>query len=112
MMKRAGVGAMPTQVAVIGAGPSGLLLGCLLDAVGIENVIAERQSREFVLGRVRAGVLEQATLDLLTRAGASERLAREDIPHHGFLASTPARPAQHRGRAYTGIWSVPNTQIL
>ena len=60
---------MRTQVAIIGAGPAGLLLGQLLHAAGIDNVILERQSADYVLGRIRAGVLEQTTLDLLYRAG-------------------------------------------
>jgi p-hydroxybenzoate 3-monooxygenase len=56
---------MRTQVAIIGAGPSGLLLGQLLHKQGIDNVIVERQTGEYVLGRVRAGVIEQVTIDLL-----------------------------------------------
>ena len=74
---------MRTQVAIIGAGPSGLLLGCLLDKAGIDNVIVERQSREYVLARIRAGILEQTTVDLVGRAGAGKRLAKEGIQHRG-----------------------------
>ena len=59
-----------TQVAIIGAGPSGLLLGQLLHCAGIDNVIVERQSADYVLGRIRAGVLEQVDRDLLEHAGA------------------------------------------
>ena len=60
---------MRTQVAIIGAGPSGLLLGQLLHKAGIDAVILERQSADYVLGRIRAGVLEQVTTDLLDEAG-------------------------------------------
>ena len=73
-----------TQVLIIGAGPSGLLLGQLLHRAGIDNVILERQSGEYVLGRVRAGVLEQTTCDLLDDAGVGERMHSEGLPHDGF----------------------------
>jgi p-hydroxybenzoate 3-monooxygenase len=73
-----------TQVAIIGAGPSGLLLGALLHRAGVDNLIIERQSADYVLGRIRAGVLEQVTVDLLTRVGVAERLHREGLPHDGF----------------------------
>jgi len=75
---------MRTQVAIIGAGPSGLLLGQLLHKAGIANVIVERQSGEYVLGRIRAGILEQVTVDLLREAGVGERVAREGIVHHSI----------------------------
>lgn len=75
---------MKTQVAIIGAGPSGLLLGQLLDKAGIDNVIIERQSPDYVLSRIRAGVLEQGMVDLLREAGVSERMDREGIVHGGF----------------------------
>ena len=71
-----------TQVIIVGAGPAGLLLGCLLDRAGIDNIILERQTKDYVLARIRAGILEQTTVDLLTVAGAGERLAREGIPHN------------------------------
>ena len=73
-----------TQVAIIGAGPSGLLLGQLLHQAGIANVIVERQSADYVLGRIRAGVLEPGTVELLHQAGAGERMAQEGLPHGGF----------------------------
>jgi len=73
-----------TQVAVIGAGPSGLLLGQLLANAGIDAVILEQKSGEHVLGRIRAGVLEQVTVDLLTEAGVGARLGREGLVHEGF----------------------------
>jgi p-hydroxybenzoate 3-monooxygenase len=71
-----------TQVAIIGAGPSGLLLGQLLHKAGISNVIVERQSGDYVLGRIRAGILEQVTVDLLREAGVGERVGREGVVHH------------------------------
>jgi p-hydroxybenzoate 3-monooxygenase len=73
-----------TQVAIIGAGPSGLLLGQLLHNAGIDHVVLERHSADYVLGRIRAGVLEPGTVDLLHEAGVGERLAREGLPHDGF----------------------------
>ena len=75
---------MRTQVAIIGSGPSGLLLGRLLSRAGIESVILERSTREHVLGRIRAGVLEQGTVDLLHEAGVGARLRAEGLPHAGF----------------------------
>lgn len=75
---------MRTQVAIIGAGPAGLLLGQLLHQAGIDTVILERKSRDYVLSRVRAGVLEQGTVGLLDRAGASARLHAEGLVHDGF----------------------------
>jgi len=73
-----------TQVAIVGAGPAGLLLGQLLHKAGIDNVIVERQSGEYVLGRIRAGILEQVTVDLMDEAGIGARLHREGIVHHSI----------------------------
>ncbi|MEI7426754.1 MAG: 4-hydroxybenzoate 3-monooxygenase [Betaproteobacteria bacterium] len=75
---------LKTQVAIIGAGPSGLLLGQLLAKHGVENIVVERQTKEHVLSRIRAGVLEQGTVGLLDEAGVGERLHREGLIHHGF----------------------------
>lgn len=75
---------MKTQVAIIGAGPAGLLLGHLLRAEGVEVVVVERASADYVLGRIRAGVLERTTTDLMDRLGLSERMHREGLPHAGF----------------------------
>src|SRR5688500_11583052 len=75
---------MRTQVAIIGSGPAGLLLGQLLHGAGIDTVILERRSREHVLARVRAGVLEQGTVRLLEEAGAAARLHAEALVHDGF----------------------------
>jgi len=73
-----------TQIAIIGAGPSGLLLGQLLHKAGIDNIILERQTADYVLGRIRAGILEQVTVDLMDEAGIGERLHREGIVHHAI----------------------------
>ncbi|MCW5636115.1 MAG: 4-hydroxybenzoate 3-monooxygenase [Rubrivivax sp.] len=73
-----------TQVAIVGAGPAGLLLGQLLLKAGIDAVILERQSGEYVLGRIRAGVLEQVTADLLDEIGVGARMHAEGLVHHGF----------------------------
>lgn len=78
---------MRTKVVIIGAGPAGLLLGCLLEKQGIETVILERKSREYVLGRIRAGVLEEGTVDLLERAGVARRLHTEGLVHDGVELS-------------------------
>jgi len=75
---------MRTQVAIVGAGPSGLLLGQLLHRAGIDAVILERQRPEYVLGRIRAGVLEQVTVDLLDEAGVGARMHAEGLVHTGF----------------------------
>lgn len=74
---------MRTQVAIIGAGPAGLLLGQLLHREGIDAVILEQRTPEYVLGRIRAGVLEQGTVDVLDRAGVSRRLHAEGLTHEG-----------------------------
>ena len=75
---------MRTQVAIIGAGPSGLLLGQLLHEAGISNVIVERQSADYVLGRIRAGVLEHGFAELMREARCGDRMDREGEIHHGF----------------------------
>jgi p-hydroxybenzoate 3-monooxygenase len=75
---------MRVQVAIIGAGPSGLILGQLLAKAGIDAVILEAQTPEYVLGRIRAGVLEQVAVDLLDEAGVGRRMHAEGLPHDGF----------------------------
>ena len=73
-----------TQVAIIGAGPSGLLLGQLLYKAGIDAILVERQTGDYVLSRIRAGVLEQVTMDLLDEAGVGQRMHAEGLVHEGF----------------------------
>ena len=85
---------MRTQVAIIGAGPAGLLLGQLLHRAGIDTVVIERKSRDYVLARIRAGVLEQGTADLLDAAGVGARMHSEGQVHEGFLLAFDGR--QHR----------------
>jgi len=75
---------MRTQVGIVGAGPAGLLLSHLLQLLGIDSVVVERRSREYVEKRVRAGVLEQGTVDLLNETGVGERLRREGLVHRGI----------------------------
>ncbi len=85
---------MHTQVAIIGAGPAGLLLSHLLHLEGIESIVLERQGRAHVEARIRAGVLEQGTVDFLTQTGLGERLNREGLVHHGIELSFAGR--RHR----------------
>lgn len=73
-----------TQVAIVGAGPSGLLLGQLLYKAGIDAIVLERQTGDYVLSRIRAGVLEQVCIDLLDEAGVGQRMHKEGLVHGGF----------------------------
>jgi p-hydroxybenzoate 3-monooxygenase len=82
---------MRTQVGIVGAGPAGLILAQLLHLAGIESVILEDRSREYVEHRVRAGLLEQGTVDLLQEIGAGERLKREALEHHGIYLQFDGR---------------------
>jgi p-hydroxybenzoate 3-monooxygenase len=75
---------MRTQVGIVGAGPAGLVLGRLLERAGIDSVVVERRSRAYVEGRVRAGVLEHGTADLLDELGVGERMRREGMVHKGI----------------------------
>ena len=75
---------METQVGIVGAGPAGLVLAHLLHLAGIESIVLESRSREYVEQRIRAGVLEQGSVDLLVEAGVGERLQREGLVHHGI----------------------------
>lgn len=75
---------MRTQVVIIGSGPSGLLLGQLLHKAGIDNVILDRVSRDYILGRIRAGVLEEGMVELMKEAGVAQRLLKEGLPHDGI----------------------------
>lgn len=76
-----------TQVAIVGAGPAGLMLARLLDREGIDNVVVERRSPDYVLGRIRAGVLEDGTVRLLEEAGLGRRMREEGLPHTGIELS-------------------------
>ena len=75
---------MRTQVGIIGAGPAGLILSHLLQRAGIDSVVLESRSRDYIEKRVRAGVLEQGTVDLLRGSGVGERMDREGLVHHGI----------------------------
>ena len=75
---------MRTQIGIVGAGPAGLLLSHLLHRQGIESVVLENRSREAIETTIRAGVLEQGTVDLLTACGVGDRLQREGFRHHGI----------------------------
>ena len=93
---------MKTEVAIVGAGPAGLLLGHLLRAEGLEVVVVERASADYVLGRIRAGVLERTTTDLMDRLGLSERMHREGLPHDGFHLADGERMIRIDIAALTG----------
>ncbi|MGF4015340.1 FAD-dependent monooxygenase, partial [Staphylococcus aureus] len=75
---------MRTQVAIIGAGPSGLLLSHLLRLQGVDSILVEARSRDYCENRIRAGVLEQGTVDTLNEAGLGDRMRREGLEHHGI----------------------------
>lgn len=75
---------MRTQVAIIGAGPAGLLLSHILHLRGISSVIIEARSQNYCEARIRAGILEQGTVDILRSAGVGARMDREGLPHHGI----------------------------
>ncbi len=91
-----------TQVAIFGSGPSGLLLGQLLTNAGIDNVILERATKDYVLGRIRAGVLEEGMCSLLDEAGAGARMHREGLPHDGFDLTFSGRHHRIDLHALTG----------
>jgi p-hydroxybenzoate 3-monooxygenase len=91
-----------TQVAIIGAGPSGLLLSQLLYLNGIDNVVVERQSRDYVAGRIRAGVLEQGTVDLLLTAKVGERMLKERLIHDGLALGFAGRSVRVDLKDLTG----------
>lgn len=93
---------MKTQVGIVGAGPAGLLLGHLLRAEGIDCVVVERQTRARVLERIRAGVLERTTTDLLHRLGIDERLDAEGLPHDGFALADSGQVIRIDVAALTG----------
>ncbi|WP_440657931.1 4-hydroxybenzoate 3-monooxygenase [Ensifer adhaerens] len=93
---------MRTKVVIIGSGPSGLLLGQLLTEAGIDNVIVDRVSKDYILGRVRAGVLEEGTVGLMDRAQAGARMHQEGLPHDGFSLAFDGRDHRIDLRQLTG----------
>lgn len=93
---------MKTQVAIIGGGPSGLLLSMLLYRNGIDTVVIERQTKEHVLSRIRAGLLEQGMLQMMEEAGVADRMQAEGIPHDGVNISFPNGMFQINFRERTG----------
>ena len=88
-MTSSATGDLRTQVAIIGAGPAGLLLSHLLASRGVESVVVESRSEEYVAGRIRAGILEQSSVDLLRSVGVGDRLAREGQEHRGIHLQWP-----------------------
>ena len=78
---------MRTKVVIIGGGPSGLLLSRMLSLVDIDNVVLEKQSKQEVIGRIRAGVLENGTIEMLRLAGVADRLDKEGFMHDGVFLS-------------------------
>ncbi len=97
---------MKTQVAIIGAGPSGLLLGQLLHRQGIETVILEAKTPEYVLSRIRAGVLEYGFVDLMREAGVADRMDAEGLVHDGFSLAFQGRRERVDMKGLTGGHSV------
>ena len=75
---------MRTQVGIVGAGPAGLVLSYLLHLQGIESVVLEKYDRHYIESRIRAGVLEQNTVDLLNEMGVGDRMKKEGMVHHGI----------------------------
>lgn len=97
---------MKTQVCIIGGGPSGLMLSQLLHLKGIETVVLERQSREYVLGRIRAGVLEHGFAELMREAQCGERMDKEGEIHDGFLIAHGGQVSRVDLHKYSGGSSV------
>ena len=91
-----------TEVAIIGGGPSGLLLSQLLHLDGIDTVVLERRSRDYVMSRIRAGVLESGTVELLRRAGVGRRMDEEGFIHHGTTIIARGRRCRIDFEALTG----------
>ena len=93
---------MRTQVCIIGGGPSGLLLSQLRHLQGIDSILLERRTRDYVLGRIRAGVLESGTTELLQQAGVGARMAREGFVHDGTYIALQNRGFRIDFKAHTG----------
>jgi p-hydroxybenzoate 3-monooxygenase len=110
---RDGHSAMRTQVAIVGAGPAGMLLSHLLAADGIESVVVETRSEQHVASRIRAGILEQSTVDLLRSLGLAERLEREGDPHRGIYLQWPGERRHLDFVDLTGrsVWVYGQTEV-
>ncbi|WP_189082836.1 4-hydroxybenzoate 3-monooxygenase [Mangrovihabitans endophyticus] len=104
---------MRTEVAIIGAGPSGLLLAHLLARRGVESVVLETRSQAYVSGRIRAGILEQSTVDLLDEAGLGTRLRAEGYPHRGVYLQWPGERHHLDFVDLTGrsVWVYGQTEV-
>src|SRR5438067_10912283 len=98
---------MRTVVGIIGAGPAGLLLSLLLARDGIDSLVLESRSREEIEATIRAGVLEQGTVDLMTEMGLDERMKREGLVHHGI----ELRFAGEGHRIHAVLHSAPNGAV-
>ena len=104
---------MRTQVGIIGAGPAGLLLSRLLQLQGVDTVVLETRSRSHVEGRIRAGILEQGTVDTLVAAGVGDRVLREGLPHDGIHLQHPGRRAHLDFAQLCGrrVWAFGQTEV-
>jgi len=102
-----------TQVGIIGAGPAGLLLSRILHQRGIESVVLENRSRGYVEARIRAGILEQHTVDTLIEVGVGDRLRREGLEHHGIYLQHPGERHQLDFPSLCGrtVWVYGQTEV-
>ena len=104
---------MKTQVAIIGAGPSGLMLSRYLALHGIESIVIEDRSRDYVESRIRAGLLESQTVDLLEQLGLADRLRREGLEHNGIYLQIPGERHHIDFKELIGytVWVYGQTEI-